>query len=571
MLAVQPDTRALARRLPARTVVGGLSATMVELFALCGILVAATLVRLPNLLVIPAFTDEVEEVQLALTILRNGAHPLTNVDPYIGPLWNYTLAGLFWLLGPSIAIPRGLAMATGVLTVLLTYLVGRIWFGPRVALLGAALVGASAAHAAVNSHIAWSNCITPLFTTAGLLLVAVALRDDRPRLLPAAGLLYGLAFHTHPTAVPVLVGSAAAIVVTHRRWLTTPWPYLAGVAGALVNLNLVIYNVVTNGRTFRYAQEIQESYVREAGEPNGYLARIGDLLLGLARALGNSLEHQAALLDYAADPTLLLSVTLLVLGVVLAVRQRAWLQLLVVASAVLILPLVNPKYDPMLNVRYLAPILPICLLWIGSALEWLAVHVSTQTAQRIEAAGALRCTLTAGGILLGAFLTTALVAGGVSALDRYYADVRENARTGARILELVQTAKAAGPASQPVILDERLDKMALGPGAGIVLRVLHLAFDLEDVPTDVRWLGEARPKDARPGQLVVLAARSKPQFTAEAVAALGLRPVNGGPTRVHSQASRYGMYRFGSGATNDLKASRGSTSAPAERRAGTGK
>src|SRR5439155_561571 len=139
--------------------------------------------------------------------------PLTNVDPYIGPLWNYLLAGLFWLLGPSIAIPRALVLTTGVVTVLLTYLLGRAWYGRRVGLLGATLLAASPAHTAVNSHVAWSNCVTPVFTTAGLLVLTYALRGARPRLLPAAGLLLGLAFHTHPTAAPVLVGAAGAVVL----------------------------------------------------------------------------------------------------------------------------------------------------------------------------------------------------------------------------------------------------------------------------------------------------------------------------------------------------------------------
>jgi hypothetical protein len=70
------------------------------------------------------------------------------------------------------------------------------------------------------------------------------------------------------------------------------------------------------------------------------------------------------------------------------------------------------------------------------------------------------------------------------------------------------------------------------------------------VPTEVEWLGEQRPHDIRTGQLVILAARSKPRFTAEAVAGLGLRAVNGGAARVHSQASRYGMYRFGPAAVS---------------------
>jgi hypothetical protein len=158
------------------------------------------------------------------------------------------------------------------------------------------------------------------------------------------------------------------------------------------------------------------------------------------------------------------------------------------------------------------------------------------------------------GVVAAVLLVTTLVVGSLSALERYYDDVRENARTGQRILELANTARLLGPGAQPVILDERLDRMSLGPGAGIVLRVLDLVLEMEGVSTEVRWLGEERPQDIRAGQLVVLAARSKPRFTAETVAGLNLRAPNGGPARVHSQASRYGLYRFGPGTVSPGKA-----------------
>jgi hypothetical protein len=234
---------------------------------------------------------------------------------------------------------------------------------------------------------------------------------------------------------------------------------------------------------------------------------------------------------------------------------------------------VNPKYDPILEVRYLAPILPVCVLWIGLALEWLGWRHRDDLRRPV---GRVRSRLDAlaglatgtGGVVLAALLMTGLVVGSLAALARYYDDVRENYRTGARILEVVATARQKGPAALPVVLDQRLDKMSLGPGAGIVLRVLHLALDLDGVPSRIEWLGEERPHDVRAGQLVVLAARSKPRFTAEAVTGLGLRAINGGPPRVHSQASRYGLYQFGS-ATAAPAGKGGAAEAPPARKGST--
>jgi 4-amino-4-deoxy-L-arabinose transferase-like glycosyltransferase len=500
--------------------------------AVGGIVVIAVLTRIPNLLAIPAFTDEVEEVALGLDILRHGLRPLTNVDPYIGPLWNYILAGALWLSDPSAATPRILMLMAGTLTVLLTYALGRVLHGRRVGLLASTLLATSAVHTAVNSHIAWSNCVTPLFTTAGLLVLARALRDARPRLLVPAGLLFGLAFQTHPTAAPVLVGGAVAVLAQRRSWLASPWPYLAGLLAVASNANLIVYNLQTGGRTFSYAAEIQDSYVRETGDAASYGDRLGDLLLGMVRAIGGVLDHHATLLEYAREPLLWVATGLTLLGLWLAVRHRSWLPVLVVASTIVMLPLVNPKYDPILNGRYLAPILPLGLIWVGLALEWLASRPGRGAWSIVQ-------------VGVAAILATSLVVGSLGALTRYYDNVRENARTGERILDVVRTAQALGKRAQPVVLDQRLDKVALGPGAGIILRVLRTTLELEGVDVQELWLGETRPAEVREGQLVVLASRSKPQFTQEAVTALGLRDWRGGAAKAQSQASLYGMYRFG--------------------------
>ena len=148
--------------------------TLAEVGAVAAIVMLSVRARWTNLQTIPAFTDEVEEVALALAIFREGAWPLTNVDPYIGPLWNYLLAAAFWLLGPGAVVPRLVVLSAGVLTVVLTYALGRVLFCVRVGLLGATLLGTSAVHAAVNSHVAWSNCVTPLFAVAGLLVLSWA-------------------------------------------------------------------------------------------------------------------------------------------------------------------------------------------------------------------------------------------------------------------------------------------------------------------------------------------------------------------------------------------------------------
>ena len=62
---------------------------------------------------VPRLTDETDEVMRGLAIARAELLPLTNVDAYIGPLWNYLLALGFLIVGPSSLLPRVLTMLAG--------------------------------------------------------------------------------------------------------------------------------------------------------------------------------------------------------------------------------------------------------------------------------------------------------------------------------------------------------------------------------------------------------------------------------------------------------------------------
>ena len=71
--------------------------------------------------------------------------------------------------GPSLLTPRLIMAIMGAVTVVPTYLLGRSLAGGSslVGLLAALLLALSPIHIVVNSHIASSNCLTPLFTTLG--------------------------------------------------------------------------------------------------------------------------------------------------------------------------------------------------------------------------------------------------------------------------------------------------------------------------------------------------------------------------------------------------------------------
>jgi hypothetical protein len=104
---------------------------------------------------------------------------------------------------------------------------------PRIAgLLAAGLLATNGPHVVVNSHIAWSNCLTPLLTTLAFWALLRA-GEARP-FLPLAGLLLGLALQTHPLVVAMLPGLALAVLLHDARSLRTPWPWLAAAAFLVV-------------------------------------------------------------------------------------------------------------------------------------------------------------------------------------------------------------------------------------------------------------------------------------------------------------------------------------------------
>src|SRR5687768_13990394 len=92
---------------------------------LLGLGLLALALRLPQYQHIPAFTDERNDIIVALRIARGEVLPLTNDPAYIGSFWNYVLAAAFWIGGESLLVPRTVVLVVGVLGVLAAYPLGR--------------------------------------------------------------------------------------------------------------------------------------------------------------------------------------------------------------------------------------------------------------------------------------------------------------------------------------------------------------------------------------------------------------------------------------------------------------
>src|SRR5439155_23906651 len=115
-----------------------------ELCLVAALVAVAGVIRWPDYLYIPAFTDETKDVTRAALIAHGRLTTVVDtVSDYNSALFNYLVAGLFVLIGPYLHLPRLLVVVVGSLTTVAAYLLGREWGGRLAGLLAAVLVAAN--------------------------------------------------------------------------------------------------------------------------------------------------------------------------------------------------------------------------------------------------------------------------------------------------------------------------------------------------------------------------------------------------------------------------------------------
>jgi 4-amino-4-deoxy-L-arabinose transferase-like glycosyltransferase len=546
--------------------------TVLLLGAVLGIAAAA---RWPNIWLIPTFTDETIEVKLAYEIARGQAAPLTNVDPYIGALWNWALALGFWTFGLSPFLPRLVSFVCGMATVGAAWWLGRELGrevgddtrGRVTGLIAATFLAGCSTHVLVNSHVAWSHATTPLWTTLGFACLLRSLRKPHPRPLPAAaergadgpspplhrggegrrrsrcsrraadggwgspgrwligvGFFIGLAIQTHITAVLLLPGTGLALLLQRPGLLRTRWAVFGVLAFCLATANLLAYNVMTGGGTLRGGQAVLSDY---NGEDDGldagaYGENLGRLTLATTWVLSGAIEKRRFVNETLAQPLLLGYLALAVGSVVWSARRGRWLPLLVAVPYLLILPMLQGKYEPILNGRYVMPILPLVFASIGLAVEDALTTLRT----RVPARAALL-----GGMVLGVAALVALYP--LAPLAQY----QRSARTNHAILAAHEAVLAAREPDEVVLVDYGLDGVFF-MAAGSAFKSMELLLGGSGVPYTVIDARQSSVEDALSGhdsRLLVL--------NAEKVRSLGrdftLTPLMGG----EKDGPGFGVYR----------------------------
>jgi hypothetical protein len=437
--------------------------------------VIALWTRLTELRDVPRLTDETDEIIRGLQVARAELLPLTNVDAYIGPLWSYLLALGFVVVGPSAWWPRLLALGFSLLTV-----VASVWLGQEIArrlgrddlarLVGggaAFLLAASSFHALMTARIGWSHVMTPLFTTLAL---AALLRWERTRdgqhagrLVVLAGLMFGLAVHSHPTAIAFGPGLALWALLHYREVLLARTGWVAILAFLLANLPMLAFNLASGFGSAAAAAQVQLAYAGgEVATPAGYVRNLGALLGSLPLLLAGQIGERRGDLPPIDGPAGLVYAGLALAGLVLASVRRVALPSLVIVSAVLVLPIVNGKYEPLFNGRYIGPLLPLGFALVALAVGWIVAAAGERIAGRLRARIA---TVILDAVRLGAVaaILTALAAPPLLALDGY---IQASLRDGPNNRELYRAAElvAAAKPTRPVLVDATLSGVRLSTG-----------------------------------------------------------------------------------------------------------
>ena len=192
----------------------------IETFFLVGVVLLSAILRLWNFVPHLEFLDDQgRDAIVAKRILKNGdltlLGPGTSVGTmYLGPAYYYFMVPFLALTYPSPVGPALAVAILGIVTVALTFLLGKNIFGPYVAGMGAVLL-AVAPPAVQLSRFSWQPNPAPL---VGLLLFYATwqVMNNKYRWWGVVGICFALLLQLHYVALVTL--APVGLV-----WLTTMW------------------------------------------------------------------------------------------------------------------------------------------------------------------------------------------------------------------------------------------------------------------------------------------------------------------------------------------------------------
>jgi hypothetical protein len=160
------------------------------------------------------------------------------------PLSLYILALNRWLLGESLFALRFLPAVVGGVTVFLSGLMARESGGRRFAQVLAATATIICPSFLAAGSFYSMNCFDGLFWTLAAYATIRLIKRERPELWIVLGIVLGLGSLNKVGVLWLGFGLFVGILLSpQRRWLKTPWPWLAGVGAVALFSPFVYWNL----------------------------------------------------------------------------------------------------------------------------------------------------------------------------------------------------------------------------------------------------------------------------------------------------------------------------------------
>jgi hypothetical protein len=254
---------------------------------------------------------------------------------------------------------------------------------------------------------------------------------------------------------------------------------------------LVIANVRSGFAGLATGLRVQDEYA--AGEALGlavYGRRLGAALSLLADSMSGTLSELDGLRGPLDSQLGLIVSIMAMLGLALAARRGSWLPLFACISYVVLLPIVNARFEPSVpKARYIAPLLPLCSLAIGLLIVGLYRRVVWLLCARARASTGLTVAAHVG-MVIG---VVGLLIGPLSGLQTYYRQASDRGRTNADLYGTIAAVNAARRPGDRILVDRAL-LQAYTPGGGRMYEHLQFAgsvYGWNRLPIDLPM----RPED----------------------------------------------------------------------------
>lgn len=297
--------------------------------------------------------DEGRDVRIVRDLITKGnlvfIGPQTSIgNMYLGPLYYYMMAPALFLsrldpVGPAIMIAL-----LGTLTVFLTYLIGRRWFGPLAGLLASFLFAVSPV-AIIYSHSSWNPNPMPFFALICIYGIYQIWQKHLFKWLPWVGVSFACALQMHylglllaPTMGIFWLLTLLAIKKDPTKKKDFLWrSVIAIVLFLLIMSPLVLFDIKHNGQNLNafkaFFSDRQTTVNINPARSDRYLPAIqsvvSELLLGSQLAystlvafiialisvwayLGNAKLKLADFIQSKKDPALTLLFTWILFGII---------------------------------------------------------------------------------------------------------------------------------------------------------------------------------------------------------------------------------------------------------------